>query len=244
MASVKAFVAGATGYVGGNAVKELRKAGVQTVAHIRPGSSALAAASDKFAAAGAVVDTTPFEPSAMTATLATLAPDFVFILIGTTKKRMKQAADAKQADYEAVDFGLTKLIIDAAVKSGIKTKIIYLSSVGTSENAAGAYLKARYKAEQAVINSGLPYVIARPSIISGTREENRPAEKAAACVIDAALKALGALGAKKTADRWSSITGEALAAALVKAALGASVKNEIIESERLKELFRNGSFNK
>lgn len=241
MAGVKAFVAGATGYVGANVVKELRKAGVQTVAHIRPGSSQLEAASGKFAAMGAVVDSTPFELEAMTATLATLAPDLVFILIGTTKKRMKQAADAREADYEAVDYGLTKLIAGAAAKTGIKTKIVYLSSVGTSANAAGAYLKARYKAEQAVINSGLPYIIARPSIISGTREENRPAEKAAAGVIDGALKVAAALGARKTADRWSSITGEALAFALVKTELDDEFANKIIESEKLKELCRRES---
>ena len=72
-----AFVAGATGFVGKQTVLQLAASGVKTIAHVRPDSRDLARWQAEFTAAGASVDTTPWESAAMIATLRTLAPTHV-----------------------------------------------------------------------------------------------------------------------------------------------------------------------
>jgi hypothetical protein len=71
-----------------------------------------------------------------------------------------------------------------------------------------------------VRGSGLPWAIARPSIIAGEakRDDGRPFEKAGAVVADGALAVLG-LFSRKTRDKYRSIAPETLAAALVHAGL-------------------------
>jgi nucleoside-diphosphate-sugar epimerase len=75
---------------------------------------------------------------------------------------------------------------------------------------------ARGKAEDFVKTSGLPWVIARPSLIVGDRDEARIGEKAAGVVGDGLLAVAGALGAKKVRDRYRSTTPDVLASALIR----------------------------
>src|SRR5690606_15395334 len=100
--------------------------------------------------------------------LREIAPAQLYILIGTTRTRAKR--EAVQGDiYEAIDLGLTRLAVDAAMQSGTRPRIVYLSSIGADTSARSPYLRARGKAEQVVRDSGLPWVIARPSFIGGDR---------------------------------------------------------------------------
>src|SRR5260370_41887323 len=97
-------------------------------------------------------------------------PGQVYVCIGATRSKAK--ADSVQGNiYEAVDLGLTKVAVDAARASEIKPRIVYLSSVGADPKARSAYLKARGEAEAVVKASGLPWAIARPSIITGDRDD-------------------------------------------------------------------------
>ena len=85
--------------------------------------------------------------------------------------------------YEAIDYGLTALLIRAAVLSGSRPRFVYLSSFGVREHSTNPYLVARWRAESLLRASGLPYTIARPSFITGPgRDESRPLERAGAGV--------------------------------------------------------------
>ena len=214
-----AFVAGATGFVGRALVQALVARGVDTTAHVRPDSGRLAEWRDKLAALGAKVDATPWDDAALTATLRTLAPTHVFCTIGTTRNRAK--ADQISGDiYQAVDVGLTRMLVTAAVGSGARPRLVVLSSVGASPKSASAYLKARAQAEGFAIESGLSWAIARPSFIVGDgREDRRRAEDATAAVANGLLGMLGALGATRLRDKYRSIGPDALATALVRLGL-------------------------
>jgi uncharacterized protein YbjT (DUF2867 family) len=212
---VTAFVLGATGFVGREVVRQLCVRGTNTYAHVRPDSKQLADWRTRFADVGAEVDTTAWDVAAMAARWRELKPAQVYVLIGTTRNKAK--SDAVQGNiYEAVDLGLTKLAVDAARASEVKPRIVYLSSVGADANARSAYLKARGQAEDVVRGSGLPWVIARPSIITGERDDGRFGERSAAVVGDGLLAVVGVLGAKKLRARYKSTTPDVLASALIR----------------------------
>jgi len=245
MADTSAFVAGATGYTGRHVVAELLEREIPTVAHVRPDSSRRDEWRERFESQGAGVDTTRWEAQPMATTLARLRPTWVFCLIGTTRKRAKALGTSASEQYDAVDFGLTRLLVEACVASahaGPGTtrvpRFIYISAAGVSENARGAYMKARWKAEQAIRASGAPYLIARPSFITGAdRDESRPGERLGATVTDSLLSVGKLFGAGKLAARYKSMTGEELASALVTLTRRADDDEErgvIVEGEDLK----------
>jgi len=234
----KAFVAGATGYTGRQVVCTLRESGIPTVAHIRPDSPQLTKHKEFFEGIGSTVDTTPWNPHALAQTLTTYSPSLVFGLLGTTRKRaraaLKAGLDPNEQSYEHVDFGYTAMLIDAANKLPIPPRFTYLSSLGVHSNAKGAYLQARWKAEEHLIKSGLPYIIARPSFITGEdREENRPLERLGALVVDSALSLTHLIGAGSLKQRYGSTTGAKLAASLVRLSLEPQAANRVFESQAL-----------
>lgn len=219
----KAFVAGATGYTGRQVVKVLRERGIETVAHVRPGSRALEATRPVFEALGATIDTTPWDREPLVASLQRIQPTLVFALLGTTRKRAKQEAGigAREA-YEKIDYGLTALLLEAVREAGVHPRFVYLSSLGVSETSSNPYLAVRGRFERELGESGVPFTIVRPSFITGDREEPRPGEKLAASITDAALSALGALGASRFSARYRSVDARTLAEALVSASLDPS----------------------
>jgi NADH dehydrogenase len=212
---VTAFVLGATGFVGREVVRQLCVRGTKTYAHVRPDSKQIAEWRARFGELGAEVDTTAWDAAAMAARWRELKPDQVYVLIGTTRTKAK--SDAVQGNiYEAVDLGLTKIAVDAARASEVKPRIVYLSSVGADAGARSAYLKARGQAEDVVRGSGLPWVIARPSIITGERDDGRLGERSAAVFGDGLLAVAGVLGGKKLRARYRSTTPDVLASALIR----------------------------
>ncbi|WP_242339692.1 SDR family oxidoreductase [Anaeromyxobacter sp. SG66] len=231
-----AFVAGATGYTGREVVRALRAAGVRTVAHVRPDSASAGAWRARFAALGAEVDSTPWAGPAMAATLARVRPTLVFALLGTTRRRARAAArHGVTESYASVDYGLTRLLLDAAVASGARPRFVYLSSARVHEGTRSAYLSARARLERDLRASGLPFVVARPAFVTGPdRDEPRPLERAAARVSDAALSVASRLGARRLAARWRSTSGAALASALVRLALDPGAEGRVVEGDGLR----------
>jgi nucleoside-diphosphate-sugar epimerase len=228
-----AWVAGATGFVGRTVVAKLGARGTKTIAHVRPDSSRVEEWRSTFAASGAETDTTAWDAAALGERLRAAAVTHVFCLIGTTRKKAR--TDQVEGDiYQAIDVGLTRVLVDAAKAAGTSPRFMYLSSVGASESARSAYLKARGQAERVVTGSGLPYRIARPSIISGPgREDSRPGERAAGVVGDGLLAVVGLFGAKQTRDKYRSTTPDVLANALVEMAFAAG-GDRIVEGAGLR----------
>jgi len=220
-----AFVLGATGFVGREVVRLLCARGARTVAHVRPDSRSLDDWRNKLDALGAAVDTTPWEVAALAARFRVVEPAQIYVLIGTTRSRAK--SDGVTGDiYEAIDVGLTRIAVHAATASERRPRLVYLSSVGADPAARSAYLAARGRAEKIVTDSGLPWVIARPSIITGERDDGRAAERGAAVIGDGLLAVAGVFGGKKLRDRYRSTTPDVLAAALIR--LGEAAEHDRI----------------
>lgn len=230
------FVAGATGYTGREVVRECRARGLETVAHVRPDSRSLADWRARFEQLGARVDTTAWQLDAMIATLQALQPKQVYSLLGTTRKRGKiDTGSVVPETYEAVDYGLSVMLLEAAVACGSKPRFVYLSAMGAGGRPMNAYMDVRKRVEAAIHGSELPYLVARPGFITGEdRDEWRPGERIAARISDGALSLLGALGAKQLATRYTSMTGAELARALVELASASASASEVAEVEQLK----------
>jgi uncharacterized protein YbjT (DUF2867 family) len=214
-----AYVTGATGFVGREVVRQLAVRGTHVIAHVRPDSSSLETWRATFESQEADVDTAAWTSDAMGAALRELPAGDVelYVCIGTTRGKAK-ADNIGGNIYEAVDLGLTRIAVDAAKAAGRPIRIVYLSSVGADPKARSAYLRARGQAEEVVKASGLPWVIARPSIITGARDDARAGERAAAVMGDALLGVVGLFGAKRTRDTWRSTTPDVLASALIRIA--------------------------
>jgi uncharacterized protein YbjT (DUF2867 family) len=231
-----AFVAGATGYTGREVVRILLARGVRTIAHVRPDSPRVDDWRQRFESAGAAVDATPWDDAEITRTLSALQPTHVFSLLGTTRARSRESATQGSAEtYESIDFGLTAMLIRAAVLSGSRPRFVYLSALGVREHVTNPYLVARWRAETMLRATGLPFTIARPSFVTGPdRDESRPLERVGATVVDAAAGIARLFGAQRLAGSVHSMTGPELAAGLVRHAFDAAAENAVLGTEELR----------
>lgn len=227
MRAENVFVAGATGFCGRSVVAKLTEAGIATVAHVRPDSPERGMWAARFSANGAAVDHTAWQPQAMHDRLQQLQPTIVFSLLGTTLKRARQ--EQLSAPYEAVDFALTAMLIDAAAALPAPPLFVYLSSAGAAPSQ-NAYLAARHRAEEHLRHSNMPYLIARPGLFTGARDEPRMAEQVAAAILPAAAGLLRLFGAKRVAAQVRPMTGPALAASLVAHALAPDRRDGVLEA--------------
>ncbi len=218
-----AFVLGATGFVGREVVRQLCVRGGKPVAHVRPDSSKLDDWRTKFGELGAVVDASPWDASALAKSLREHRATALYILIGTTRGKAKSEQVSGDI-YQQIDLGLTKIAVEAAKQAvgsgsaGQQIRLVYLSSVGADASARSAYMKARGLAEDAVRASGLPWVIARPSLIVGERDEVRLGEKVGAGIGDGVLAVAGLLGGKRLRAKYKSTSADVLASALIRLA--------------------------
>jgi uncharacterized protein YbjT (DUF2867 family) len=231
-----AFIAGASGYTGRAVVAALRAAGVEVHAHVRPGSPRLAALHPEFEALGARVDTTPWEPDALAARMEALRPSLVFALLGITRAgaAREKRRTGVEPSYETVDFGLTAMLADACVAARVAPRFVYLSSLGTGPTGSGAYLQWRWKTEEHVRATGLPFTIVRPSFITGDdRDESRPLEQVGAAAASVALSVVSALGGRRIARRFGARTNVELAHGMVRAALDPAWAGRVMESEEI-----------
>jgi uncharacterized protein YbjT (DUF2867 family) len=236
----KALVLGATGYTGKEVVRLLAEQGIPVHAHIRGDSPHIRNRIEEMSALGATPESTPWETEAIDSLFRRVQPTVVFALLGTTRKKALVAESGGQdASYEAIDYGLTKMAIDGAVRSGTRPRFVYLSSMGAGGRAQSAYMSARAKAEAELVHSGLPYTIARPSFITGPdRTESRPAEHVGAWVASGFLTLCGWLGGRDFRDKYRPTTATRLAHALIHYGYNKDGENRILTSEFL---YRSGT---
>jgi uncharacterized protein YbjT (DUF2867 family) len=143
-----AFIAGATGYTG--------KAMLEELARATGGWTARPHARSAGKLDGAVV-CDPRDVAKLTEGMR--GCDAVVQLIGTVRAKFAEG------DYEAIDYGTTVALGEAARAAGVP-RLLLLSSVGAA-SARGKYLQVKRKTEEWVENSGLEYTIVRPSFIVG-----------------------------------------------------------------------------
>ncbi len=206
----------------------------RVVAHARP-TSPRADDLGPMASDRVIVDRTPLEAGPLSATLEASEPTHVFLCHGTTAHRARQ--EGLRAPYEAIDLGLTRLILEAAEAVATPPRIVYLSAIGASPRARGAYLSARWRAEEAVRSSGLPFTICRAPLLGGPdRGESRPLETVARSVADPLLAALGAVGLTRLRDRLSSMDATEAAEGMVRSAFHYMTINRVVESDELRRV--------
>jgi uncharacterized protein YbjT (DUF2867 family) len=128
------------------------------------------------------------------------------------------------------------MAIRAAAAVEPKPLFVYLSSIGVKDGVKNRYLAARARAEAELRNSGLPFVIARPSFITGNRDESRPGETIAAAVGNSLLALAGAFGARRTRDRYRSMDNRQLASALLAAAIDPEQHGRVLAGDDLQAL--------
>jgi len=74
--------------------------------------------------------------------------------------------ERKGATFEIIHTQGTRNLVAASKEAGVR-RFIYISALGARENARSRYHLTKWEAEQAVIKSGMEYVIFRPSIMIG-----------------------------------------------------------------------------
>ncbi|UCG62675.1 MAG: complex I NDUFA9 subunit family protein [Candidatus Zixiibacteriota bacterium] len=149
---MKVAVTGGTGFVGRNLVNRLvaEDHQVTVLTHSDTGEGLFAG--PVRTVAGSVDDALSLEA-------AFGGADVVYHLVGII-------AETKHKTFERTVVVGTTNVVEACRRAGIE-KLLYLSAMGTSHNARTEYHRTKYLAEQAVIKSGMEYVIYRPSVIYG-----------------------------------------------------------------------------
>ena len=216
------LVVGATGYVGRNIVVAGLRAGHEVIAHVRPESPTGDRAAAELVSAGARVVRTAWTAEAWYRYLEAHPPGRIFLTLGTTASRARQArkAAAPDASQAAVDLGLTMLAVGAAKTATPETGLVYLSALGASATG-NAYLRVRATVEAALLSGPNPFTVVRPSVITGPdRAEARPAERVGAAFGDALAALLRVIGKRRRAATLASIPGPDLARIFVELAAG------------------------
>ena len=67
----------------------------------------------------------------------------------------------------------TKIVVAISKQAGIR-RIVYLSGYGITHNSSDAYFKLKAEAESIIQDSGIPYIILRPSYVLGPGDEITP----------------------------------------------------------------------
>ncbi|MDD2804374.1 MAG: NAD(P)H-binding protein [Elusimicrobiales bacterium] len=199
---MKIFVAGAGGFVGGALLKRL--AGHDLVLPSR--------APGKFRRAGVKGEFPQFSED-LAGLAAAAAPEVVINLLGVIR-------ETPGAGFSLVHEEYTRRLLAGARAAGVK-KFIQMSALGAAPDSPSAYQRSKYAGEEAVRASGLPYVIFRPSFITGEGQRLTADLKALSRYLPFFAAPSDAYAAPVRADR--------VAACFARAAEDPAVKNELFE---------------
>jgi len=86
--------------------------------------------------------------------------------VGTVVHLVAIIRETKEATFEMINLGGTKNLLHAAKRMGVK-KFIYMSNLGAGPDQHFPLLYTKWQAEEEVRNSGIDFVILRPSVIFG-----------------------------------------------------------------------------
>jgi len=151
--------------------------------------------------------------------------DELFVCIGTTAKKTPD-----KTQYKKIDFGIPAAAAKLAKENQIPTFLV-VSAMGANAKSSVFYNKTKGEMEQAVLSEKIKHTyILRPSIIGGSRNENRPMEKIGIAI----FKLLQPLMVGKL-KKYRIIEAENIAKAMI------YLTNEkpglqIIESDKIQEM--------
>ena len=152
-----ALVTGATGFVGREVVKALGSRGIEVRCLVHtPGNEGVLAGQNIDVHYGSVQD-----PAALRA--AIYGVDVVIHLVAVIR-------EWGAATFDAVNKVGTENVVAAARDAGVK-HFVEMSAIGAADVPSYPYLYSKWRAEQAVVESGLPYTILRASILFGRGDE-------------------------------------------------------------------------
>jgi uncharacterized protein YbjT (DUF2867 family) len=150
---VKVFLTGATGFVGKNILRRLIAEGHAVRALVREPQKARSAQHEAAdLVAGDVVEGTGLDQGMQ-------GCDAVIHLVGIIMEKGKNT-------FERVHHLGTRNVVEAAKRTGIK-RFVQMSAVGVRADGVAAYQTTKWKGEEEVRQSGIPFCILRPSLIFG-----------------------------------------------------------------------------
>lgn len=147
------FLTGATGFVGGHLLRRLVKEGHSVHALVRDAKPARLLADNQVQVIqGDVVAGTGLDEGMKDC-------DAVIHLVGII-------AETGKATFERVHHVGTCNVVEAAKRNNI-ARFIQMSALGVRANGVSEYQTSKWKGEEAVRKSGIPFCILRPSLIFG-----------------------------------------------------------------------------
>ena len=157
-------VTGATGFVGGHACRALVAAGHEVLGLAR------SVPADDVRVPGVTyvggVDVTAAADASAPLADRLAGCDAVVHLVGIIAE-----VPSRGQTFERVHVGGTRNLVDAARRSGVSARFVYVSALGAAANAPSDYGRTKAAAEQIVRDAGIPFTIFRPSIILGPGAE-------------------------------------------------------------------------
>lgn len=217
-------MAGATGAVGTVFVPRARARGLRVFPHVRPQTAARHPL-------GQDPDARVFDLAEAAKLDAALAEvEAVVCLVGTTRARFAAGDTYEKSDYQPVID-----LLNAAKKKAVPPHFVLLSSYGARRMSG--YLGWKWKAEEAVRGSGLPWTIARPSAFDSRGTASAPSDgrmRRPPPLMEGGMRALGALpGLRGLADDLRPISLEVLAAALVRVVIDRGPLGQVLTGREL-----------
>lgn len=215
------IVAGGTGLVGRKVLHQLANhPGIQVTALVRRTGTTLPA--------GIQEHLFNYEDPASYKALGTEIPcDILLCCLGTTRKK----AGSDKA-FRRVDRDYPRMLLEQLTKLDTRPVFGLVSSVG-ADQAVGLYLKTKAEIEAAILASGLPYVIVRPSLLLGEREEHRFGEHVSSLFTVPLFKVLQRVTSSTIVNKYAPVEGTQVAAALIHGALDQPEPHLILEGNQL-----------
>ena len=152
-----ALVTGATGFLGRHVVKALDDMGVEVRCLVHtPGKEDVFGRTSVDVHYGSVSD-----PESISSALYNV--DAVVHLVAVIRER-------GSSTFEAINHRGARNVARAAAQAGVK-HLVHVGAIGSVEDARLPYLHSKWRGEQAVMESGVPYTIIRGSILFGPGDE-------------------------------------------------------------------------
>ncbi|PKK84935.1 MAG: NAD-dependent dehydratase [candidate division Zixibacteria bacterium HGW-Zixibacteria-1] len=149
---MKIAVTGASGFIGRNLVAELSGRGhsLRLLSHRRQPAADSGHSVE-------IVEANVHDSDSLSEAFKNI--EVVYHLVGII-------AETRRLTFDKTVVEGTYNVVSACREQGVK-RLIYLSAAGASADARSKYHQSKWKAEEAVRNSGLDYTIFRPSVVFG-----------------------------------------------------------------------------